>query len=864
MLMRLFRPFLILVLFFLTVPLTSFSYEGKTAKHVLDSGLTILISEMPASPVVSVYALVKTGSATEGKFLGSGISHFVEHMLFKGTHGLELGEIAGQIQAVGGTINAATSFDYTIYTITVPFDAFDVALKIQADMLMNATMDKEEVEKEREVIFGEIRLYKDNPDRTLSEWTFKNVYLYHPYQHPIIGYEDLLKKITQQDLMEYYKAKYTPNNMVFSIAGNVDEDEALAKVKEVFKDFQRQPEVSRVLASEPQQIAPRRFDGSYPTDLSRLAVCFSGVSVLDKDMYALDLLAKILGDGQSSRLYKEIYKKQNLVYSVNAGNFTPIDRGVFEVEMLLETKNREKAIEALIIEIEQVKAKGVEREELEKVKRQVVTEHVMGQQTSSEVAYAQAFDEAYMGDPHFSDKYVEAVKGVDAAQIQYVAKKYLTRERMTIVSMNPQEKAEVLQSKDALTKTFPIQKHVLDNGLTVLLREDHTFPVVSMRLSLNGGLRQEPQSLNGLSVLMTNLWLKGSKSFSAEKISQLTESRGILLGSISGKNSFGVGMEFLPEDLKFSLDLLSDLVLNPTFPPKEIPQIKEAMKAAIRSREDSISAKTSIALYQTLFTKHPFRAEEGGTVESVDKISREEIVDFYHRLAAPNNMILAVYGDIDPKEILEDVRKKFSTLKEIDVGLQWFHEPEIDAAREKNQTMDKEQAMVLVGFHGPEFKSEDHEGVEVLSSILGSSFSGRLFNTVREKFGQAYTLGGGYIPSLDTGVISFYVLTTDEKADEVKNLIFQEIQKIRREFVGGKELADMKTYLKGNYKADNQTNSALNFTSSLDELYGLGFERYLSFDERINAVTKEDVLRLAQKYLDPQKSVVVITRPQKN
>jgi zinc protease len=285
------------------------------------------------------------------------------------------------------------------------------------------------------------------------------------------------------------------------------------------------------------------------------------------------------------------------------------------------------------------------------------------------------------------------------------------------------------------------------------------------------------------------------------------------------------------------------------------------MRAAIRSREDSISVKTVIAFNKTLFTQHPFRREEGGTLESVERMTRDDVVNFYERLSSPSNMVLTVFGDIRAAEVLEEIKKKFSGLPRRAVNLNWYTEPAVETPREQAQKMDKEQAMVIIGFHGPSFKSEDRYGVEILADILGSSFSSRLFTTVREKFGQAYTLGGGFVPSLDTGIISFYVLTSPDKADAVKDLVMKEILKLRSELVSEKELTDIKMYLKGNFKEANQTSAALSFTAGLDELYGLGYDNYLRYDQVIDNVTAADVRRFDVKYFDAEKSVVVITRP---
>ena len=204
-----------IILFF--VPGSASAIEALRVE--LDNGMVVLVAEKPDSPIVAVYGLVKTGSATEGEFLGTGVSHYLEHMLFKGTENRGVGEIAGKIQAVGGSINAATGRDYTIYTINVPYDQFAIAIDILADVLRNATLDPEEAAKERDVILNEMRMHNDNPDRKLSEVTSKNIYLNHPYRHPVIGYEELFKGLTPDSLRQYYKKHYVPNNIVVTIAG---------------------------------------------------------------------------------------------------------------------------------------------------------------------------------------------------------------------------------------------------------------------------------------------------------------------------------------------------------------------------------------------------------------------------------------------------------------------------------------------------------------------------------------------------------------------------------------------------------------------------------------------------------------------
>ena len=856
--------YLIVVIFcLLSNPPQARAADEASFKQILDNGLTVLVREMPASPVVCVYALVKTGSATEGDYLGSGISHFLEHMLFKGTPEKGVGEIASHIQALGGTINASTGQDYTIYTIEVPPEAVDPALDTLADMLMNSSIDREEMEKERQVILGELRMGEDDPDHKLGEIAFENIYLQHPYHYPIIGYKKLFLEITREDIWNYYRSRYVPNNMILSIAGNVRPQDMLAKAQKVFGGFSRQRGILRGLASEPPQISARRYEQEYPTpsDMTRLTMAFSGVSLLDRDLYALDVLAMILGQGNSSPLYLDVYKKKGLVYDISASNFTPVDRGFFEIAAVLEQKNVASAIKAAWEEIRKIQQKGAAEKDLAKAKRQVLSGHLFGLQTAAQIAYAQATDEAFTGDYQFSRKYVEAVKKVTMQDIQRVANQYLTEQALTIVVLKPRQEKSPQKTQEV--HLGEIDRHVLTNGLTVLLREDHTLPLISIRISMQGGTRQEPPELNGLSKMTANVWTKGTKARSAEEIAGEIESRGMELDAFSGKNSFGMNIECLCEDLGQALDLMEDMVKDPAFAPQEIVKVKEDMKAAVRQREDDIFQTTTLALKETLFQTHPLRLPEGGVLKTIDRIERKDVVDFYKQLAVPQNMVLSVFGDISPGEVMELLQKKFGSLPKGDARLAQSSEDFPQKPRTKEMFMDKEQAMAMFGFRGVDLKNQDRYGMEVLTAILGSSFSVRLFNSVREQLGQAYTLGGDSVVALDAGFIYLYVLTTQEKIGEVQEVVRREIRKIQTDLVSQEELKNTKTYLKGIFRSSLETNSALSFISGLDELYGLGYRHYKDYESAIERVGSEDIRRLAQQYLDLNKVVVVTTQPKK-
>lgn len=837
--------------------------EKTAQRYVLDNGMVVLIEEMPASTSVALYALVKTGSATEGEFLGTGISHFLEHMMFKGTEKRPVGTIAREIKSLGGFINASTSFDYTVYLIELPKEYFPQALDVLSDMLMNSKLEPEEVEKERDVVFGEMRLYKDRPERKLSELILKSAYVRHPYRHPIIGYEELLRKVTRDDLWQYYKKFYSPNNIIFGVAGGVEADKILPEIQNAFKTAQPGIYVERTLLPEPPQLAERYVEEEYATELTRVDMAYKSVPLLDKDLFAFDVLSAILGEARSSRLGREIYEKRKLVNGVGTSNFTPMDRGIFEVEMTLEYKNLTEAISAVKEQIELIKTNGATPAELETAKRRAISNYVQGHQTVGQVAYELVNDEAFTGDHEFSKKYVNALKGVTSDDIKRVAREYLKDENLTTAVLRPKStEAESAKEKKSVPDV-EVKKFVLDNGLTVLLRENHAFPLASVHLMLKGGVWQEPPGLGGVAELTGNMIGRETKSRSVHELEELLDSRGISGGSSSGQYIFGHAYQVLAEDLDLGLSLIEDALKNVKFSEKEFKQFKDNTKPAIISRHEDISFKALQTLKELLFPTNSLRKDAFGTVETVEKTQLKDVIEYYRKVHAPSNMVLFVFGDFETESTLALIKKKFSSL----VGEGFTSEKHVDEAPKERieQTifMPKEQAIVAVGFQAPTIYDKDRHTVSLARSVLGSSLSGRIFVKVREELGQAYRLGADYVPGVDGGYAYFYVNTTDENVEKVKDILLTQIGELQTKEVTDQELADSKSAMKGNFKMSLDSNSALGYLCAFDELFGRGYDNYKNYEQAVDAITKEDIQRVAKQYFDLNKAVVVIVRPEK-
>ncbi|MBF0532806.1 MAG: insulinase family protein [Candidatus Omnitrophica bacterium] len=847
--------------FFIWAALFSAAFADPLQKYILNHGLTVLIDPMPSSETVAFQILVKTGSATEARFLGSGISHFVEHIVFKGTKTRGVGSASQEIQAAGGQINAATGKDYTNFTVTVPQEKYAVGLDVIADLVMNATIDPVEVEKEREVILNEMRLHNDDPESVLYDSAGANIFLAHPYRHPIIGYESLFRKISRDDLLAYYRERYTPGNMILAVAGRVDGDKILSLIKDTFKNFERGAAIVRAENDEPFPQSVRRVDRLFPTEISRVNLAFAGVKLLDPDLFALDLLAGILGQGRSSRLFLELYAKRHLVYSISAGNNTPVDRGAFEIYMNLEPAQTNEALRRVRETISALKREGVSEEELEKVKRQVLVEHIFGQQTAAGRAAAMAVDEAMTGDPDFGQHYTEAVKKVTRTDIKRAAEKYLNTDKMSVTVLAPL--ANAASKSDWGDQTVAdFQKEVLPNGLTILIKEDHRLPITGMRLLMQAGLRAESKELNGISQLMALLWPKATDKFSVKALDAFIDSRGIDLSGFSGNNSMGLTVECLKADWSSAYDIFANLARRPAFPAEEMLKIRADMKAAIRQRDDDIAQRSILELRKILYPDSPLGLDPLGTPESLDRITRESLLALYRQYASPDNMVLVVYGDIQAKEVRQRLEKDFGAWRKKGSKKRILFGAVLETRREKEIRLPKQQAMVAVGFRGSTFYDADRYAAEVMAEILAAPFEGRLFREIREKQGLAYSVGGGLTPGIEPGIIIFYALTAEAKQAAVKQGLLDEARKITQELVDAKELTRIKEYLKGSQQIALETTGAKSFNAGLDELYGLGYKNHQEYARRIDAVTAADVQAAAKKYLNPDQMAVVITRPQ--
>jgi len=838
------------------------NFPPSTAqKWILPNGLTIIVQEDRSAPVASVQAWCATGSIDEDQHLGAGLSHILEHMLFKGTKTRSTNEIAQKIQDVGGYINAYTSFDRTVFWIDVPKDGVSTALDILADAMMNSTLPPEEYQKEQEVIRREFAMGMDDPDRVAGLLLFATAYQRHPYRFPVIGELEIYNQLTQEQVMQYYKTRYVPNNLTFVVVGDVDAEKIRQQLVELFKPYPEKSLKPVFIPAEPPQLGPREVQREFATELTHLSLAWHIPEVTNPDVPALDLLSTILGDGRSSRLYRRVREEAGLAFGISAFSYTPGDPGLFGIDATVDPKKREAAEQLALRIVDEVKQSGVTAEELEKARKITLSHHLSALTTMRGQASDIGSNWLLTRDLNFSRHYLDAVQRVTLDDIKRVAASYLTENNLTVISLNPKGSLAAKAEGPKVAAAGEIQKFELSNGLRLLVREDPRLPLVAMGAVFRGGLLAETPQTNGITRLMAKVLLKGTKTRTAEQIANEIEAVGGSISSDAGNNSFSVSVDVMKPDVKLGVDLLSDVLLNATFPEKAVAREKEIQIAAIHQEEEQLTTVARNIMRQALFPQHPYALRSNGSVEAVQRLTQKDLLDFRDRYVAAKNGVIYVFGDVKASEVKQLIEQ---TLGKMKPGALALTDAKASVPLGKPETVesrkDKAQGVIMVGFRGASLSSPDRYALELIdeaSSDLGSRF----FIRIREQMGLAYYVGASQMQGLVPGLFAFYLGTDPQKIEPVKTALLDEIHKLAKDGLTPEELARAKKKLIGQQEIANQSNDAFGYHCALDELYGLGFDYYKRLEHDVNAVTLEAIKQVAAKYFRDQPYVLATVRP---
>jgi len=845
----------------------------KPVKKTLANGLRVILLESHSAPVVSWNLWANVGSVNETQ-QEAGLCHLIEHMLFKGTSRRAVGQIAGEVEAAGGDMNAYTSFDETVFYINMSSKKMDVGLDILADAAADPTFDEEELKKEKEVVVEEISRAEDNPSQMVGQDLFQSAFQVHTYGRPIAGNRDTVRGVSRDTLMKFYKKWYVGSNLIFIGVGDFKTEEVLPKIEAFFSKIPAGTPPQQKIPSEPAPTQPRVITRAMDVEGHYLDLGFPIPGLGHADVPGLDVLSHVLGGGVSSRLEQNVKEKKKLVVSIGSYAYTPRYPCLFIVGAVLKNKNLKETLQAIGEEIENLKHTPPSLVEVTRAKENIRSSRIYERQTVEALARKIGYFEGIANNLDYEEEYYRQVASIMPEDLQRLAKTYLSLEKITCAFCHskkeswPVEKIRTwlpqesyVSPKKPSIKKSETHSFKLSNGIRVLVRENHTLPLIAMKSASLGSLRLETEKNNGITHLISLLQTKGTLHRTAREIAEATENLSGHMDGYMGQNLIGLSSSFLSDKMTEAIELFFDLLLRPSFPEEEIKKEKGQTLTAIRNEEDSLAHVAMKKFLSGLYGKHPYGFPILGTLKTVQGFQRKELIRFYHEMIRPDNLVLSLVGDIDVQDIRERLESKLGSFhvskkfpKKI-LSLKLPKQPVVIETKKK-----KLQAHIIYGFPGTTITHADKYSLEVLSFVL-SGQGGRLFLELRDKQALAYAISASSHEGIEAGYFSVYMGTDASKLETALEGIKSELGKISSSLISMEELERAKRFIIGNYELDLQKNSSVASLLALQEIYGFGSNELYRFPQKIERVTQNDVLRMARKYLRPEASVLSVVKP---
>jgi zinc protease len=873
-------------------------YEGIRVE-TLPNGLRVFLKPIPGSPTVSTMMAYKVGSADE-ELDATGLSHYLEHLMFKGTEKLMPGDIDRLTQRSGGRNNAYTTEDMTVYHFDFAADQWETGLNIEADRMRNLRIDsKHEFEQEKGAVISELQMNEDQPyDLEYKEILPLLFGKTTPYGHSVIGEREHVRGATAAVIKGHYDRWYFPNNASLIVCGGFDEAKALAKIKELFGPIPKGELPARKTAPPAEPRAkPVKKEMPSKFDVPRMIMGFNAVRQGDPDYYPLEVASAVLSNGRTSRLYRKLVEETNVASEIACGLNTGRYPGWFAVQMeLIKGQDRDKAEQLVLDEFKKLASEPSSEAELKRVQRAMLSGAVFGRESVHDLADSIARG-VTVNDLDYLKNYLVKINAVTAADVQAVAKKYLDANKRVVVWSVPQpggggaEKppeqvggmptalrghggarmptalrghgTQTSRTADAGSSAFSLKgtKRVQrPNGLTLLLLENHRLPLVTVDAYVRNVRLTEPARMAGVASLVGSLLDEGTATRTGRQIATTIEDVG---GSLTFGASGG-SVRVLAPDRALGLELLIDCLTRPSFPSDALERKRAQTLSAIDDAEKRADSQAQRKFAETIYgSNHPMGRPAIGKRPIVEKLTGHDCRSFHGARFLPNLTVLAIVGDFDSQKVIDEVTKLTAHWK-----AQTPITPELPAVEkpaEFKQTVltmpQAEQLYFFLGHPGIRRDNPDYYKLLVMDNVLGTGpgFTDRLSAQLRDREGLAYSVSAAITSTAgeQPGTFTCYISTFPDKFAAVKQGFLKELRRIRAEPPTAQEVEDAKKYLLGSVAFRFTTNDAVASQLLLVERFHLGFGYIDDYKSAVAAVTPADVLAVARKYIDPERMVLV-------
>jgi len=884
--------------------------QNLTETH-LANGLTILSKESHAAPVVYFSVWYKVGSRNEisGQ---TGLSHILEHMMFKGTTDLPPGAIDHLFLTNGGEINASTAEDRTEYHELIAADRLELAARIEADRMENSKFDPTELSHEMTVVRSELEGDSNSPGFDLEANTFlPTAFTAHPYHWPVIGWRTDVEAVSgRRDVIySYYKKHYMPNNAVVVMVGDFDTKKAVAICQKYFGVYPAGTLDTHYITPEPAQRGERRVTLKRPGTTGEVSLGFHVPQTGQPDHYVLDVLSQILSGGRSARLYQSLVEK-GIAQSAGAGDQDLRDPYLMTFDGTPSAGVTNAAVETgLEAEITRLQTTPVSAGELARAIKQVEAQFVYQNDSVSEQAnYLGGY--AAIDLTHYPDTYLDTIRKVTPADIQRVAKTYLTADNRTVAYFDPQpvppgqtpppppvtdnfgaaqpvtdpKQKALLAALDkkfnsvsaATAKPAAAPKPtrvVLPNGMVLIVQENHANKTVAMNGYVRAGSMYDGGGKYGTAEMTAAMLGRGTTTKSALQLALSLESVGAGVGIGASTEAAGISGASLSQDFGLTLSTLADELRNPSFPPDQLERLRAQILSGIEdARQDTggtggAGTQAEIAFTQAIYPKgHPFWSPTlDQSAAAIKSLTRDDLLSFYRTYYRPDTTVLVVVGDVSTADVERQVTNALGgwtkpttpvpPLEIADVGT-----PTKAPAPIVIPLADAPQTSILFGYNGGLTQtSPNYYAAQILNYTLGGdTFGSRLGKSIRDENGLAYSVDSSFSASHGSGPFQVFIGANPKNAARAITLMRQIITQEQKYGVTPDEVRQAKLYITGSYPLRLETNAGVAGVLTLAEDYGLGLDFPQRRNAIYNAVTVDQVNAAAKKYLRPSAGVLVI------
>lgn len=838
----------------------------------LENGHTFIIKPIHTNPIVTIDTWVKTGSINEDD-KNNGIAHFLEHLFFKGSKKYQAGEFDRILEAKGAVINAATSKDYTHFYITIPSKDFELALKMHEDMLLNPLFPRHELEKERKVVIEEISRGLDNPQNILYKNFNSGFYKSHPYRYDVIGKKEIIEKITQEEIFDFYHKWYVPQNMTTVIVGDVDDKKIIDLLKSTFNKKISKQFIPKTYKVDNAPKTPVVINKELEVQTGYYILGFKSTKPTNHDSYALDVLSVILGDGRSSILYQNVKEQKQLANSITSRNSSSKDDGLFFIYATFDKEKLDKLNASIKQEIENIKKTNVSNEVLSRAKKIIEKDVFYSRESISNIANELGYISVVSDDLSLYSNYIEDIKKVTPNDIKRVANKYLDLNKSVTSIIVPKENncpkehpvSNVKAKKDKniqaelIKKVDTISKYKLANGATLLINKNIDNDIVAIQIMDAGGVFTE--QISGVGNILAASLIKGTKNYNYIELSEIMEENGIAIVPTLTSDTFTISVQTTKNELNKTFELLDEVINNPKFDIFEIEKIKRELLTLIKTQRDTPSGVMFEEFKNAIWEYTPYNNTGKVLEKTLNKISTNDVINYYNKLFYPKNLVISINGNVDEKTCIDYFTKLFENKQGEKVDLKSYQTLFTNPIQKKciNTKKDTNTSWIAIGWKTDGVTNQkDWATLQVINSILGNGMSSRLFVNLRDAQGLAYQIGSTYSANLNSGLFAVYIGTKPQTLEHSKNELLREVEKIKTEFVLDKELNEAKEKIIGNYIISLETNNKKAATLAWFEVSGRGFEFDKKYIELINSVSTKDIILTANKYFNDNMVISVV------